>query len=113
LGIDRVGAHPEDRDTELVEVFFCVTKLGRFNGSTGSVGFGEEKENDALAVKIHEGQVIALIGLELEVGSFGADLQHNDPSLQIQDSANWGAACCASTAKMPQARRPELQPGLG
>jgi hypothetical protein len=34
LGIDGVGAHSEDGDAELVEVFFCVAKLGRLNGST-------------------------------------------------------------------------------
>ena len=44
LGIDVVGAHAEDGDAELVEALFCVTKLGRFDGSTGGVGFGVEEE---------------------------------------------------------------------
>jgi hypothetical protein len=48
LRFDGIGAQAEDGHTLLVEVFLCVTKLGRFNGSTGSVGFGiEEKENAA------------------------------------------------------------------
>jgi hypothetical protein len=76
LGLDGVGAHAEDGDAELVEIFFCVTKLGRFNGSTGSVGFGKEKEKDALAVKIGEGQVSALIGFEAEGRGFGAYFEH-------------------------------------
>lgn len=51
LGIDGVGAHAEDGDTELVEVF-CVAKLGRFDGSTGSVGFGVEEKENALAGEV-------------------------------------------------------------
>jgi hypothetical protein len=52
LGFDRIGAHAEDDDTELVEVFFCVAKLGRFDGSTRSVGFGVEEEEDAPADEV-------------------------------------------------------------
>jgi hypothetical protein len=44
LGFDGIGAHAEDSDIELVKIFFCVTKLGRFNRSTGSVGFGIEED---------------------------------------------------------------------
>jgi hypothetical protein len=51
---DGVGAHAEDGDAELVEVLFCVTKLGRFDGSTGGVGLGEEKEQDAPAGEVLE-----------------------------------------------------------
>jgi hypothetical protein len=40
LGFDGIGAHADDGDAELVEIFFCVTKLGRFYRSTGGVGFG-------------------------------------------------------------------------
>jgi len=34
LRFDGVGAHAQDGDAELVEIFFCVTKLGRFDRST-------------------------------------------------------------------------------
>jgi len=51
-GFDGVGAHAEDGNFELVELLFCVTKLGRFDGSTGSVGLGIEKEEDTLALEI-------------------------------------------------------------
>jgi len=47
LGFDGVCAHAEDGDAELVEFFFCVTKLGRFDRSTGGAGFGVEKEDDS------------------------------------------------------------------
>ena len=52
LGFDGVGAEAEDGDVELVEVFFCVAKLGRFDGSTGGICFGKEKEENALALEI-------------------------------------------------------------
>jgi hypothetical protein len=72
LGFDGIGAEAEDGDVELVEVFFCVTKLGRFDGSTGSVGFGVEKEEDPLAFEVGEGEICAVVGFETEVGGFGA-----------------------------------------
>jgi hypothetical protein len=54
LGFDGIGAEAEDGHVELVEVFFCVTKLGRFDGSTGGVGFGVEEEEDALTGEVGE-----------------------------------------------------------
>jgi len=52
LGFDGIGAHAEDGDAVLVEIFFCVAKLGRFDGSTGGVGLWKEKEEHALAAEI-------------------------------------------------------------
>ena len=49
LGFDGIGAHAKDGDAVLVEILFCVTKLGRFDGSTGSIGFGIEEQENALA----------------------------------------------------------------
>jgi hypothetical protein len=74
LGIDGIGAHAEDGDAEFVEVIFCVAKLGRFNGSTGGVGFGIEKEEDALAGEVFQRDGLVLVGFQVEGGSFGADL---------------------------------------
>jgi hypothetical protein len=62
LDFDGIGAHAEDGDAVLVEIFFCVAKLGRFNGSTGSVGLGIEEEEDALAGKVFEGDSFAFVG---------------------------------------------------
>jgi len=73
LGFDGVGAHAEDGDAEIVEFLFCVTKLGRFDGSTGGVGFGVEKEEDALAGEVLERDGLAVVGLEAKGGGFGAD----------------------------------------
>jgi hypothetical protein len=72
-GFDGVGAHAEDGDAEFVELLFCVTKLGRFYRSTGGVGFGVEKEEDAPASEVFEGDGLAIVGWEAEAGGFGAD----------------------------------------
>ena len=76
LGFDGIGAHAEDGDAVLVEIFFCVTKLGRFNGSTGSVGFGVEEEEDALAREVFQRDGLVFVGFQAEGGGFGADLEH-------------------------------------
>jgi len=50
--LHRIGAGSEDGDTELVELPFCVAKLGRFDCSTGSIRFGEKEEQDAAALEV-------------------------------------------------------------
>jgi len=54
----------------------CVTKLGRFDGSTGSAGFGEEEEKDALAGEVLERELLAFVGFETEGGGFGTYFEH-------------------------------------
>jgi len=83
LGFDGIGTEAEDGDVELVEIFFCVTKLGRFDGSTGGVGFGVEEEEDALAGEVGEGEDGAVVGFQREVGGFGADLEHGNSLRRI------------------------------
>jgi hypothetical protein len=61
LCFDGVAAHAEDDHAQFVELLFCVTKLGRFGRSAGSVGFGIEKENDAFAEKIRKRDVVVSI----------------------------------------------------
>ncbi len=75
---DGIGAHAQDGDVELVELPLCVTKLGRFDGSTRSAGFGEEEEKDALAGEVLEGDFLALVGFEAEGGGFGAYFEHRN-----------------------------------
>jgi hypothetical protein len=58
-----IGASAQDHCVELVEVFLCVTKLGRFGGSTGSVSFGEEKQHNAFALKVVQGSIRASVAL--------------------------------------------------
>ena len=74
---DGIDAHSEDGDAELVEFFFCVTKLGRFYRSTGSVGFGKEKEEDALAREVFDRDVFAFVGFEAEGGGLGTYFEHS------------------------------------
>jgi hypothetical protein len=76
LGFDGVAAHAENDHAQLVELLFCVTKLGRFGRSTGSVGLGIEKENDALAEKVGERDVVAGVILQAECRGFVAYLDH-------------------------------------
>jgi hypothetical protein len=61
LGLDGIGAHAEDGHIEFVEFLLCVTKLGRFDGSAGSVSFGVEEEKDAAALQVFQGNVFAFV----------------------------------------------------
>ncbi len=73
---DGIGAHAEDGNAELIELPLCVTKLGRFDGSTGSAGFGKEEEKDALAGEVFERELLAFVGFEAEGGGFGTNFEH-------------------------------------
>jgi hypothetical protein len=75
-GFHGIGAHAENGNVELVELPLCVTKLGRFNSSTGSAGFGEEEEKDALAGEVFERDFLAFVGFEAEGGGFGTNFEH-------------------------------------
>jgi hypothetical protein len=79
LGLDGIGAHAEDGDLELIELLFCVAKLGRFDDSTGGIGFREEEKEDAATYKIFESNEFVLVGFEAERRSFVAGLEHGDP----------------------------------
>jgi hypothetical protein len=76
LRFDGISAHAEDGHIELIELLLCVTKLGRFDGSTRSVGFGIEKEQDTTAFEIFQGDFCAFVGQEAEGGGSGAYFQH-------------------------------------
>ena len=77
-GFDGVGAHAEDGNFAAVELLFCVTKLGRLNSSTGSIGFGIKKEQDTLAFEVLEGDGSTVVSEETECGGFGTWLEHGD-----------------------------------
>jgi hypothetical protein len=53
-GLNGIGAQAKDGDAVFVEIFFCVTKLGRLDSSTGGVGFGIEEQEDAPAGEVLE-----------------------------------------------------------
>jgi hypothetical protein len=76
LGFDGIGAHACDGDATFVEIFFCVTKLGRFNGSTGGVGLWVKEEEDALSGEVFERDGLVFVGFQAEGGGFGADFEH-------------------------------------
>ena len=83
LGSDGIGARPEDGDFALIELLFCVAKLGRFDDSTGSVGFGEEEKENAFALEVFEGDGFVFVGLEVERGGFVAGFEHGSEWLEI------------------------------
>jgi hypothetical protein len=68
----RVGAGAQDQYAGFVELLLCVTKLGRFGCSTGSVGFREEKEHHRSSAEIRQRERGAFIGLQAKVGGFVA-----------------------------------------
>ena len=73
-----IGAHSKDGDFQLIELLFCVAKLGRFNGSTGSIGFGEKEQEDAVALKVAEGELRAFVRGQTEGRSFITDFKHEN-----------------------------------
>ena len=83
LGFDGIGARAEDGYVEFVELLFCVAKLGRLDDSTGSVGFGEEKKQDALALEVFERDGFVFVRLQAERGSFVAGLEHEDKLTRV------------------------------
>ena len=99
LGFDGVGAHAEDGDAELVEIFLCVTKLGRLDRSTGGVCFGVEEEEDALASEVIQRDVFAFVGFEAEGGGFGAYFEHRIPSRQVLEA--YDPTASAALSQMP------------
>lgn len=70
LGFDGVAAHAEDDGVELVELLFCVAKLGRFDRSTRSIRFWIEEEDDAFAAEVGERDFRASVVLNAECGGF-------------------------------------------
>jgi len=80
---DGIGAHAKDGHAQLVELPLCVTKLGRFYRSTGSAGFWKEKDEDALAGEVLEGEFLAFVGFEAEGRGFGAYFEHGTFLIQM------------------------------
>jgi hypothetical protein len=50
--LHRIGAGSEYGDTQLIELRFCVTKLGRFDRSTRCIRFRKEEKQDAAALEV-------------------------------------------------------------
>jgi hypothetical protein len=51
-GLHGIGAGSEDGDAQLIELRFCVAKLGRFDSSTRSIRFRKKEEQNAAALEI-------------------------------------------------------------
>jgi hypothetical protein len=72
LGFNGVAAHAENNHAKLVELLFCVAKLGRFNGSPGGVGLRVEEEHDVFSAEIREGDIVASVVLQTKRGGLVA-----------------------------------------
>ena len=72
LGFHRISAQAEDGYTQFVEVLLCVTKLGRFDRSTGSVGFGVKKDEESPAFIVAEGDVFVFVRFQMKIRGFVA-----------------------------------------
>ena len=51
-GLHGIGAGSEDGDTQLIELRFCVTELGRFDRSTRSIRFRKKEKQDAATLEV-------------------------------------------------------------
>jgi len=71
-----IRAHADDRGIGFLEFSLCVAKLGRFDDSTGSIRFREEKEDHALARKILERERLARVRFQSELWRFITDFKH-------------------------------------
>ena len=63
-GFFRVRAHAQNRCVFQIESLLCVAKLGRFDDSTGGVGFGIEKQDHPLAAKVLQGHRFSFTRLQ-------------------------------------------------
>ncbi len=68
--------HSQDGHAQLVELLFCVAKLGRFGRSTGSIGFRIEEKHYSFAEKIGKRDIIASVIFQAKCGGFVANLEH-------------------------------------
>jgi hypothetical protein len=59
LRFDGVAAHSQNNHPKVIELLFCVAKLGRFSRSTRSVSLRIEKQDDASTEKSGERDVVA------------------------------------------------------
>lgn len=105
LRFDRVGAGAKDGDLKLVELLFCVAKLGRFDDSTGGVGFGEKEEEDALALEVLEGDGFIFVGLQAERGGFVTGLEHESELFESLAENGQGAVAPSFSRPLSKSRR--------
>jgi hypothetical protein len=75
--LNAIAAAPNHDRVEFLKVLHCVTKLGRFIGSTGSIGLRKKIENYILAAKIAKGDFLAVVGRQAKVGRLITCFKHS------------------------------------
>ena len=85
-GLQSIRAGSEYGHTQLIELLFCVAKLGRFDRSTGSIRLRKKEEQDATAFEVFQRKRLATVGGEREFGGFVADFEHEMVLLNLLTS---------------------------
>ena len=86
LSFDGIRARAENHRTQFVELLLCVAKLGRFNGSTGSVGLRIEVEDHTFAEKVRKRDFFAMVILQAKVRRFVTYFEHERTSTMQLES---------------------------
>jgi hypothetical protein len=71
-----IGAGANDDGIALFKFCFCVTKLGRFDRSTGCVRFGKKEDQDALPLEVVQRDILAFVGFHSKFRGLVADFKH-------------------------------------
>jgi hypothetical protein len=79
LSFDGIAARSQNGHALFVKLLLGVAKLGRFRGSTGSIGLGKNEKDEALAAVIAQRDVSAVISFQREIQSLVAWLKHKSP----------------------------------
>jgi len=74
--LHHIGAYAKDLNILFFKGLLCVAKLGRFNGSTGSIGFWIEKEKGTFASQVSQRHFSSRIRLQTEIRSCVSSFQH-------------------------------------
>ena len=90
LRLHGISAHAKDGHVELFELLLCVAKLGRFDDSTGSVGFGEEEQQNALPSEVFERNRVVFVRLQAERRCLVSGLEHESPGDILTGQADCG-----------------------
>lgn len=90
LRLHGISAHAKDGHLELFELLLCVAKLGRFDDSTGSVGFGEEEQQNALPSEVFERNRVVFVRLQAERRCLVSGLEHESPGDILTGQADCG-----------------------
>jgi hypothetical protein len=74
LGFGRVGGDAKQHDAGFLNLFISIAESTGLDGASGSIGAGIEIEDDGLAAQGFQGDFVAVLILQSEVGSLIIDI---------------------------------------